>query len=238
MTGNEIRETFLRYFEKQGHRRVPSSPLLPANDPTLLSANAGMNQFKDVFLGAEKRDYARATSSQKCLRAGGKHNDLDDVGDATHHTFFEMLGNFSFGDYFKRDAIRFALELLLDEYKIRHSGLGPQLGGLVVRLEDREPEALARNLVLVEQKFEGEAYGVALEVVAEGEVAEHLEEGVVRRVAHVVEVVVFASGAQALLRRGRARVVALLRAEERVLELVHPSVGEQQGRVVGGQKGA
>jgi alanyl-tRNA synthetase len=118
MTGNEIRETFLRYFEKQGHRRVPSSPLLPANDPTLLFANAGMNQFKDVFLGAERRDYTRACSSQKCLRAGGKHNDLDDVGDATHHTFFEMLGNFSFGDYFKRDAIRFALELLLGEYKI------------------------------------------------------------------------------------------------------------------------
>jgi alanyl-tRNA synthetase len=118
MTGNEIREAFLRYFERQGHRRVPSSPLLPANDPTLLFANAGMNQFKDVFLGAERRDYSRATSSQKCLRAGGKHNDLDDVGDATHHTFFEMLGNFSFGDYFKSDAIRFALELLLEEYKI------------------------------------------------------------------------------------------------------------------------
>ncbi|PYS83487.1 MAG: alanine--tRNA ligase [Acidobacteria bacterium] len=118
MTGNEIREKFLSYFEKQGHRRVPSSPLLPSNDPTLLFANAGMNQFKDVFLGVEKRDYARATSSQKCLRAGGKHNDLDDVGDATHHTFFEMLGNFSFGDYFKRDAIRYALELLLGEYKI------------------------------------------------------------------------------------------------------------------------
>src|SRR5437763_6739466 len=116
MTGNEIRETFLRYFERQGHRRVPSSPLLPANDPTLLFANAGMNQFKDVFLGAEKRDYARATSSQKCLRAGGKHNDLDDVGDATHHTFFEMLGNFSFGDYFKREAIRYALDLLLNGY--------------------------------------------------------------------------------------------------------------------------
>src|SRR5947209_8418158 len=118
MTGNEIRRKFLEYFESQGHRLVRSSPLLPANDPTLLFANAGMNQFKDVFLGAEKRDYTRATSSQKCLRAGGKHNDLDDVGDATHHTFFEMLGNFSFGDYFKRDAIRFALELLLDEYKI------------------------------------------------------------------------------------------------------------------------
>jgi alanyl-tRNA synthetase len=118
MTGNEIRETFLRYFEKHGHKRVPSSPLLPAGDPTLLFANAGMNQFKDVFLGLEQRDYARAVSSQKCLRAGGKHNDLDDVGDATHHTFFEMLGNFSFGDYFKREAIQFALDLLTNEYKM------------------------------------------------------------------------------------------------------------------------
>lgn len=119
MTGNEIRESFLRYFEQQGHTRVASSPLLPANDPTLLFANAGMNQFKDVFTGAETRGYTRATSSQKCIRAGGKHNDLDDVGrTARHHTFFEMLGNFSFGDYFKQDAIRYAWELLLDVYKL------------------------------------------------------------------------------------------------------------------------
>jgi len=112
-TGNEIRELFLRFFETKGHRRVHSSSLVPANDPTLLFTNAGMNQFKDLFLGAEKRDYSRATTSQKCVRAGGKHNDLENVGfTRRHHTFFEMLGNFSFGDYFKRDAIAFAWELV------------------------------------------------------------------------------------------------------------------------------
>ncbi len=112
-SGNEIRELFLRFFETKGHRRVHSSSLVPANDPTLLFTNAGMNQFKDVFLGAERRDYSRATTSQKCVRAGGKHNDLENVGfTRRHHTFFEMLGNFSFGDYFKRDAVQFAWELV------------------------------------------------------------------------------------------------------------------------------
>jgi alanyl-tRNA synthetase len=113
MTGNEIREEFLQFFEVKGHRRVRSSSLVPHGDATLLFTNAGMNQFKDVFLGLEKRDYLRATSSQKCVRAGGKHNDLENVGfTKRHHTFFEMLGNFSFGDYFKKDAIAYAWELI------------------------------------------------------------------------------------------------------------------------------
>jgi alanyl-tRNA synthetase len=119
MTGNEIREIFLKYFEEHGHTPVRSSPLLPANDPTLLFTNAGMNQFKDTFLGREKRDYVRAASSQKCVRAGGKHNDLDEVGKtARHHTFFEMLGNFSFGDYFKEDAVKYAWDLLVNVFKL------------------------------------------------------------------------------------------------------------------------
>ena len=116
LTGSEIRRKFLDYFVQQGHREVPSSSLVPHNDPTLLFTNAGMNQFKDVFLGLEKREYTRATSSQKCVRAGGKHNDLENVGFTNrHHTFFEMLGNFSFGDYFKKDAIAYAWELITSD---------------------------------------------------------------------------------------------------------------------------
>ena len=110
---NDIRSTFLSYFEKHGHEVVPSSPLVPRNDPTLLFANSGMVQFKNLFTGVETRDYKRATTAQKCVRAGGKHNDLDNVGyTARHHTFFEMLGNFSFGDYFKTEAIPFAYNLI------------------------------------------------------------------------------------------------------------------------------
>jgi len=124
MTGNEIRRKFLDYFAERGHCVVRSSSLVPANDPTLLFTNAGMNQFKDIFTGVEKRDYKRACSSQKCVRAGGKHNDLDNVGyTRRHHTFFEMLGNFSFGDYFKADAIAFAWELVTKEFGLEKSRL-------------------------------------------------------------------------------------------------------------------
>src|ERR687888_433589 len=115
LSGSQVRRRFLDYFVQKGHRRVHSSSLVPHNDPTLLFTNAGMNQFKDVFLGLEKRDYTRATTSQKCVRAGGKHNDLENVGfTKRHHTFFEMLGNFSFGDYFKKDAIAYAWPLVIN----------------------------------------------------------------------------------------------------------------------------
>src|SRR5437764_3451292 len=137
-TGSEIREKFLRFFESKGHKRVHSSSLVPANDPTLLFINAGMNQFKDVFLGVEKRDYNRAASSQKCVRAGGKHNDLENVGyTARHHTFFEMLGNFSFGDYFKAEAIEFAWDLLTKDY-----GLPKDKLYITVFREDDDAEEL------------------------------------------------------------------------------------------------
>ncbi len=138
MTGSEIRKRFLDYFASKGHRVVASSPLVPQNDPTLLFTNAGMVQFKDVFTGQEKRDYSRAATCQKCLRVSGKHNDLENVGrTARHHTFFEMLGNFSFGDYFKRDAIRFAWEFLTD-----HMGLDPDRLWITIYEEDDEAEEL------------------------------------------------------------------------------------------------
>jgi alanyl-tRNA synthetase len=142
VTGNDIRQRFLDFFQAHGHRVVRSSSLLPANDPTLLFANAGMNQFKEVFLGLEKRDYTRATTSQKCVRAGGKHNDLENVGyTRRHHTFFEMLGNFSFGDYFKADAIRFAWDLVTKEY-----GMPKDRLYVTVFREDDEAEQLWQSV--------------------------------------------------------------------------------------------
>jgi alanyl-tRNA synthetase len=138
MISNEIRQRFLNFFASRGHRVVRSSSLVPANDPTLLFSNAGMNQFKDVFLGREKRDYTRACSSQKCVRAGGKHNDLEQVGRTTrHHTFFEMLGNFSFGDYFKKEAIPWAWELIAQDFAIPKEKLY-----VTVFREDDEAEAI------------------------------------------------------------------------------------------------
>ena len=135
MKSNDLRRTFLQYFRDQGHEVVPSSPLVPGNDPTLLFTNAGMVQFKDVFLGADRRSYARATTSQRCVRAGGKHNDLENIGyTARHHTFFEMLGNFSFGDYFKRDAIHYCWEFLTGVL-----GLPPEK--LWVTVYERDDEA-------------------------------------------------------------------------------------------------
>src|ERR687893_456010 len=123
-TAQQLRQSFVDYFAQHGHTHVPSSPLIPQADPTLLFTNAGMNQFKRVFLGEETRPYSRAVSAQKCLRAGGKHNDLENVGyTRRHHTFFEMLGNFSFGDYFKAEAIDFAWELLTKEYGLERDKL-------------------------------------------------------------------------------------------------------------------
>ncbi len=147
MTGSQVRQKFLDYFSARGHRVVRSSSLVPANDPTLLFTNAGMNQFKDVFLGQEKRDYVRAVTSQKCVRAGGKHNDLDNVGyTRRHHTFFEMLGNFSFGDYFKKDAIAFAWELMTKGF-----GLPKDKLYFTVFREDDEAEELWQSVAGVDK---------------------------------------------------------------------------------------
>ena len=144
MKAAQIRRLFLDYFIRQGHREVPSSSLLPADDPTLLFTNAGMNQFKRLFLGVEQRDYARAATCQKCVRAGGKHNDLEQVGHTTrHHTFFEMLGNFSFGDYFKRDAIRFAWEFVTSK---EYLGIDPARLRVTVHHTDDEARGLWREL--------------------------------------------------------------------------------------------
>mgnify|MGYP000157626553 FL=1 len=138
MRAQGVRETFLDFFAERGHRIVRSSPLLPKDDPTILFTNAGMNQFKNVFLGLETRAYARAASVQKCMRVSGKHNDLETVGrTAKHHTFFEMLGNFSFGDYFKREAVGYAWELVTGVF-----GLPPDRLYATVYLDDDEALSL------------------------------------------------------------------------------------------------
>jgi alanyl-tRNA synthetase len=143
MKASEIRSTFLQFFEAKGHAVVASSPVVPGDDPTLLFTNAGMNQFKDVFLGFDKRSYTRAATSQKCIRAGGKHNDLDNVGyTARHHTFFEMLGNFSFGDYFKKDALSFAWELLTVHFKLPQDKLW-----VTVYADDDEAYAIWKDVI-------------------------------------------------------------------------------------------
>jgi alanyl-tRNA synthetase len=150
MKSNEIRTLFLRFFEARGHRVLPSSSLVPAHDPTLLFTNAGMNQFKDVFLGREKRDYSRAATSQKCVRAGGKHNDLEQVGRTTrHHTFFEMLGNFSFGDYFKKEAIPWAWELITQDYALPKE----KLYITVFREDDEAEDIWAKDVGVPRQRI-------------------------------------------------------------------------------------
>jgi len=149
MTSNEIRKAFLNYFEKKGHRVVRSSSLIPQNDPTLLFTNAGMVQFKSVFLGEEVREYRRAVSSQKCVRAGGKHNDLENVGRTSrHHTFFEMLGNFSFGDYFKKEAIEWAWELVINEFKLPKERIW-----IIIYLEDEEAFNFWRKIGIPENRI-------------------------------------------------------------------------------------
>ncbi|SVC93245.1 uncharacterized protein METZ01_LOCUS346099, partial [marine metagenome] len=156
MKSSQVRQSFLKFFEEQDHHVVPSSPLVPGDDPTLLFTNAGMNQFKDVFLGQEQRDYTRAASSQKCMRVSGKHNDLGNVGPSLrHHTFFEMLGNFSFGDYFKAEAIPLAWELLTDIWNIPVERLYVTVfGGEANIPADKEARAIWRRLVPSDRIFE------------------------------------------------------------------------------------
>ena len=148
MTSKEIRKSFIEFFEKYNHKFVPSAPVVPIDDPTLLFTNAGMNQFKNIFLGLEKRDYSRAANTQKCIRVSGKHNDLEEVGkDTYHHTFFEMMGNWSFGDYYKKEAIEMAWELLTEVWKLPKD----KLYATVFR-DDDEAEKLWKKVTDIKHK--------------------------------------------------------------------------------------
>ena len=168
MTSQQIRQQFLDFFASKGHRVVPGSPVVPYDDPTLLFANAGMNQFKDVFLGTGKREYTRAADTQKCIRVSGKHNDLEEVGhDTYHHTLFEMLGNWSFGDYYKKEAIAWAWELLTEVYKLPKE----RLFATVYRTDDEALE-LWKTVTDIKHshilKFDDASFGFCINHILEG----------------------------------------------------------------------
>ena len=166
MNSNQIRSTFLNYFKKNGHEIIHSSSLVPDNDPTLMFANSGMVQFKNIFTGKETRDYNRATTAQKCVRAGGKHNDLENVGYTTrHHTFFEMLGNFSFGDYFKELAIELAWNLITKEYSINKDRLL-----VTVYSDDQEAFDLWKKIAGLSENKILENAGIVEKAMMEGEI--------------------------------------------------------------------
>ena len=150
MTASEIRQKFIDFFKNKDHTEVPSSPVVPLDDPTLLFTNAGMNQFKDIFLGKGKRDYTRAVDTQKCIRVSGKHNDLEEVGhDTYHHTFFEMLGNWSFGDYYKKEAIQWAWELFTEVYELPKD----KLYATVFRDDDEAEELWSSETDIAKEKI-------------------------------------------------------------------------------------
>ena len=204
-TGAQLRSAFLAYFEKNGHKILPSASLVPGNDPTLLFTNAGMVQFKEYFLGLSSADWKRAATAQRCLRVSGKHNDLENVGyTARHHTLFEMLGNFSFGDYFKEEAIKLAWEFVTREVALDREAdrVGPDLVGLVVAVVDGDPHPVGVDAEHLGDQLPRPRDGLGLEVVAEAEVPQHLEEReVAERPTDGVEVVVLAAGPHAGLDR-------------------------------------
>ena len=191
-TLNEIRNTFLKYFEKNEHKIVESSNLVPNNDPTLMFANSGMVQFKNVFTGLEKRDYVRATTSQKCVRAGGKHNDLENVGyTPRHHTFFEMLGNFSFGDYFKEQAIHYAWDLITKDFGI-----------------DKDRPVFIDAKIFSDQ-IPSIMNCLFFKIISKRKVSKHFKESVVTRsITNIFKVVMFSSCPDTFLRSSRSYIIS------------------------------